>query len=182
MKVILTPYTPAWQNIYELYKQKWLEIFESTHIIVDIQHIGSTSVPNLLAKNIIDILVGVSDYEPQKEVLVQTVAQHLPAFNYLAKWNEEMPYRRFFSVPMGEGIEGVGVNVHCVQHGAEFWERHILFRNYLLQNPNKALEYEQVKQELCSQEWQSIADYAGAKTAFIRKAESEAVAFFKNKK
>jgi len=61
-----------------------------------------------------------------------------------------------------------------VEVGSEFWERHLLFRNYLRENPDIAKAYAALKKALAARDWQDGNQYADAKTEFIKKVEDKA--------
>jgi GrpB-like predicted nucleotidyltransferase (UPF0157 family) len=61
-----------------------------------------------------------------------------------------------------------------VEIGSEFWRRHLLFRNYLQQNPEMANEYAALKKQLAEHDWADVNEYADAKTEFIMGIENKA--------
>jgi GrpB-like predicted nucleotidyltransferase (UPF0157 family) len=82
-----------------------------------------------------------------------------------------MPFRRFF-IKEQDGTRTH--QIHMVGIGSEFWERHLLFRDYLRRNPGVAAKYAALKKKLAEREWGDVNEYADAKTEFIRKIENEA--------
>lgn len=133
-----------------------------------IEHIGSTSVYGLAAKPIIDIMIGLHDFSVADKLVPEIVAL---GYLYIPKYEKVMPYRRFFKKFTG----GIATHqIHMVQAGGEFWERQLLFRDYLRANPVVAASYEVLKKELAKLEWEDVNDYADAKTAFIRNIENRA--------
>ncbi len=133
-----------------------------------VEHIGSTSVPDLAAKPIIDIMVGLTDFT-QADGLVLHV-QSL-GYEYCSQFEVDMPFRRFFRK------ENAGVRthqIHMVALNSEFWNRHLSFRDYLKAHPNVAAEYAMLKRKLAEQEWKDVNDYAAAKTEFIQSIEARA--------
>jgi GrpB-like predicted nucleotidyltransferase (UPF0157 family) len=82
-----------------------------------------------------------------------------------------MPDRRLFTKHQGDTNTH---HIHMVGRGSEFWERHLLFRNFLRENPDVANRYAALKKELAQREWQDGNEYAGAKTEFIRNIEAQA--------
>lgn len=61
-----------------------------------------------------------------------------------------------------------------VETGGEFWERHLLFRDYLKENPKTAAEYALLKKKLARRQWKDTNDYAEAKTQFVKGVEEQA--------
>lgn len=134
-----------------------------------IEHVGSTSVPGLAAKPIIDIMVGLPDFA-QADSLVPQV-QSL-SYEYVPQFEVEMPFRRYFRK------ETAGVrthHIHMVATSSEFWNRHLSFRDYLRAHANVAAEYAILKRKLAEQEWQDMNAYAASKTEFIRRIEAKAL-------
>jgi GrpB-like predicted nucleotidyltransferase (UPF0157 family) len=166
--IIIEAYNPEWPLLYEEHKERILGAIG--HITSGIEHVGSTSVPGLAAKPTIDILVGVHTDE---DVDRSVAPMQALGYEYLAKYEDRMPYRRLFHLrPTGASHR---VNVHLVRHGHEFWERHLLFRDYLRAHPETTAEYERLKRELTTQfDREHTNDYAEAKTPFIRAVEERA--------
>ena len=122
-----------------------------------IEHIGSTSVPGLAAKPIIDILVVVQDSTDEAAYLPQ-----LEAAGYVLRvrepdWNEH----RMFKTPEQD------VHVHIYSAGCPEIQRNLLFRNRLRRNIHDRRRYEQMKRELAAKEWPDMNAYADAKTEVI---------------
>ena len=145
--------------MYEHEKAEILEVIGN--IIVAIEHIGSTAVPGLAAKPIIDIMVAVRKLEDAKSCIqpLQTIT-----YEYLPELEAEMPDRRFFR----KGPRGAGTHhLHMVEIGSDFWERHLLFRDYLRVHPEAAQQYSQLKKELAPKFGSDRDAYTDAKTNFI---------------
>ncbi len=133
-----------------------------------IEHIGSTAVPGLAAKPIIDIMIGLDDFSIADELVPKIEAL---GYDYIKKYESVMPFRRFFVKETGR-VRTHQIHMVCVT--SEFWERHILFRDYLRRNPETAAEYAAMKKELAEREWIDVNEYADAKTEFIRDIENRA--------
>ena len=148
------------------YDPDWPEEFE-THakVIADalggsalrIEHVGSTSVPSLAAKPIIDILVVVEDSADESAYLPQ-----LEAAGYVLRvrepdWNEHRMFR----------THEEDVHVHVYSLGCPEVERTLAFRDRLRRNADDRRRYERTKRELAAQEWPDMNAYAEAKTEII---------------
>lgn len=170
MKILLTPYNPLWKDFFAVQQQQLLLL--GVNLVAQIEHIGSTSIEGLTAKPIVDILIGLTNFERDAAQFVNLMQQH----NYLYNdsFEHTMPFRRFFT----QQTNDIKFNIHTVQIGNEFWQRHLLFRDYLRQNPQKTADYLHLKQTLAAQGWKNVGDYADAKTSFIRQAEAEAKIYF----
>ena len=148
------------------YDPDWPKKFEAhARVIADalggraqrIEHVGSTSVPGLAAKHVIDILVVVPDSAAESAYL-----PGLEAAGYVLRvrepeWNEH----RMFRTP------GRDVHVHIYSAGCPEIERTLAFRDRLRRNSDDRRRYEQVKRELAAKEWPDMNAYAEAKTEVI---------------
>jgi GrpB-like predicted nucleotidyltransferase (UPF0157 family) len=83
-------------------------------------------------------------------------------YEYIADYEDEMPYRRFFRLRLAGRQE----NVHLVEQGSAFWMRHLAFREILRSHPAVAAEYAALKRSLAPRYF-DVNDYAAAKTGFI---------------
>jgi GrpB-like predicted nucleotidyltransferase (UPF0157 family) len=129
-------------------------------LALDIQHFGSTSIPAIKAKPIIDIAVGVKHFNdgfacigPMEEI------------GYEYAGNDIVPDDHIF----GRGIKGETRThlVHIVEHGGAHWNRFILFRDRLRVNSDLAQAYEALKIDLAEEYADNRAAYTEAKRAFI---------------
>lgn len=148
------------------YNTDWPKKFEAhARVIADalggsdfrIEHIGSTSVPGLAAKPIIDILVVVPDSADEPAYL-----PNLEAAGYVLRvrepdWNEH----RMLRTPERD------VHIHVYSVGCAEIQRNLAFRDRLRQNSGDRRRYEQAKRELAAKEWPDMNAYAEAKTEVI---------------
>ena len=163
MKVLLSPYCQFWPRDFEIEK---LSLQQYISLPIKIEHIGSTSIIGLCAKPIIDIMIGVAD-ESQLDVPVPEI--QILGYEYISRYEDVMPYRRFF---IKEKNSVRTHQIHMVAYKSTFWIRHLQFRDYLRAHSEIAEEYAALKRELAERDWDSVNDYADAKTAFIRRIES----------
>lgn len=166
MKIQIVPYDPAWPGKFQVQQVKILAGTQGMNL--QIEHIGSTSVPGLGAKPVIDILLGLPDFA-MADALVSCM-QEL-GYAYIDRFEDVMPYRRLFVQGAGESRR---VNIHSVEIGSEFWQRHLMFRDYLRSHDETRDAYHQLKRELAKQDWEEVSEYAAAKTRFIREIERKA--------
>lgn len=131
-----------------------------------IEHIGSTSVPDLAAKPIIDILVVVQDSTDESTYLPQLEAAGYVLRVREPEWNEH----RMFKTPEKD------VHVHVYSAGCSEIERNLIFRDRLRQNIEDRRRYEQTKRELAAREWADMNEYADAKTDVIESVIRSVVA------
>jgi GrpB-like predicted nucleotidyltransferase (UPF0157 family) len=166
MKGTIAEYRPEWRRMFE--DEKRILQTSLGEVPAQIEHIGSTAVAGLAAKPIIDLMVGLEDFSIADNVVPKIEAL---GYEYIQKYEAVMPFRRFFIKEQG----GIRTHqIHMVGIGGEFWERHILFRDYLRQNPGIAEQYASLKKELAGREWEDVNEYADAKTSFIKEIENKA--------
>jgi GrpB-like predicted nucleotidyltransferase (UPF0157 family) len=166
MKVSVVEYSPEWSKLFE--NEKKIIRRALAGVAARVEHVGSTAVAGLAAKPIIDIMVGLEDFSVADELVPRVEAL---AYVYVKKFEAVMPFRRFLFKEQG----GTRTHqIHMVAVGTEFWDRLILFRDYLRQNPAVVEKYASLKRELAEREWDDVNDYADAKTEFVRGIEDEA--------
>lgn len=151
-EIVLVDYDPAWPERFESERTRICAALGERVLRID--HIGSTSVPGLAAKPIIDIDLSVAD--PDDE------AAYVPALEragYVLRVRE--PRHRMLRTPERD------VHVHVCAIGSEWEQRHLLFRDWLRANPEDARRYEEVKRSLAGRVWGDMNDYADAKSDVI---------------
>lgn len=129
---------------------------------VAIEHIGSTSVPDLCAKPIVDVLVGLRELELSDE---QIAAMEGIGYTYLGEYG--LPGRLFFRK------EPRTHHVHVVEHGGDHWERQLTFRDALRTDADERQRYDEFKRKLAA-EGHTRDVYTELKTPFIREVEARA--------
>jgi GrpB-like predicted nucleotidyltransferase (UPF0157 family) len=157
-KVELVPYDPEWQREYE---RVAAEIMESCgpHV-VEIHHIGSTSVPGLPAKPIIDVMPGLAAFESGFAIVE---AMEGLGYEYCGEFG--IPQRHYFRMRNGGGFDR---NVHCYAVGDGQWHWHLAFRDHLRAHPADRDCYYQLKTELAARFPNDVESYAIAKGEFVR--------------
>ena len=160
-RVELRDHDPSWAEIFEAERLLLGPVFGGR--AVAIEHIGSTSVPDLCAKPIVDILVGLRELEARDE---DVTAMAELGYEYLGEYG--LPGRLFFR--KGEPRTH---NVHVVEHGGDHWERQIVFRDALRSDPEERRRYDRFKRRLAA-EGHSREVYTELKTPFIREVEARA--------
>ena len=157
-KIVIADYDPQWPQLYEQAKHRILQA--TNGLIIAIEHIGSTAVPGLAAKPIIDIMPGVKQLANADACIEGLVRM---GYTYVPIYEDALPDRRYFSLHLREHK---GYHIHMVEVGGDFWKRHLLFRDYLHAHPEAAQAYAQIKRKLAPQ-FTDTNDYASAKTEFI---------------
>jgi len=155
--VIVVDYDPAWPSLYEAERRR---ILETTGVrILSIEHVGSTSVPSLGAKPIIDIIAGVDS-----KLAADECVELLKPVGYTDVTPEDSP-EWFYC--LGRGPHSVGYHLHLVLEGSPFHLKHIVFRDYLRSHPETAAEYYELKKRLSTQYRENRVAYTESKTGFI---------------
>jgi GrpB-like predicted nucleotidyltransferase (UPF0157 family) len=118
---------------------------------VRIEHMGSTAVPGLGAKAIIDIMPGLHSLD-DAAALIEPLAsigyEYVPEHERPSEIDEGMPFRRYFR----KDVNGErAFHMHMVEAGSDFWVTHLLFRDFLRVSPDDAREYERVKREVAAE-------------------------------
>jgi GrpB-like predicted nucleotidyltransferase (UPF0157 family) len=131
---------------------------------VQVEHVGSTSVPGLVAKPAIDIVLTVTDSADEAGYLAD-----LEAAGYVLQFREPHWYEHRFLRDRNPDVQ-----VHVFTVGSPEVERMLLFRDLLRSRPEERELYERTKRELAAQRWDYIQDYADAKSAVIEEIISRA--------
>lgn len=163
-QIIIADYDPAWPQQYEAHAQVIRDVLGST--LLRIEHIGSTSVPGLAAKPIIDILAVVPNSADESSYVPQ-----LGAFGYSLRVREPS----FFEHRMLR-TTARDVHIHVFSVGAPEIRRNITFRDRLRRSAEDRARYEAVKRRLAGQSWSDMNAYAEAKTGIIESIMAAAVA------
>lgn len=159
-KIVVTPYNSDWPKIFDVEASKIKETLGSNCIAI--HHIGSTSVPGLLAKPVIDMIGVIKDPEKAIKPLEDL------GFKYKGEYN--IPMRFYFN--KSEGIEA---NLHVYEEGHPEIELNLTFRDYLRIHPDAREEYSKLKENLLKEKSSYeknkslFTGYNLGKDAFIRK-------------
>jgi len=166
MIVEVVPPNPEWKTIYQMESTRILSAVE--HVPLTLHHIGSTSIPNIYAKPIIDMLGEVDEITTMDEI-----TDMWECLGYEAMGEFGIPGRRYFRYTDERGIRKFHVHVFVSGSGAS--RRHLAFRDYLRTHPDVAYEYSQLKIRLANDHPESIDDYMDGKDEFIRITQDKAV-------
>jgi len=157
----IVPYDPNWPGAFAVERDRIAEALGVLALRID--HNGSTSVPSLAAKPIIDIQISVRELRP-----IETYRTPLARLGYVHVTHPDDSFCPFFHQP---AMWPHTHHVHVVESGGAEERRTLAFRDYLRQHPETAREYEELKRRLASQhaasDFPSREAYAKAKTEFI---------------
>lgn len=172
VKVVVTGYDENWIRLFEKEANTLRNIFRKE--IIAVHHIGSTSVPGLKAKPVIDIMPVV-----KKIVNIDDYNKNMADIGYEALGEAGLSGRRYFR----RGGDNRTHNVHVFQIDNESQiERHLAVRDYLREHDDEAIKYGELKSQLAKQFPLNIYGYMEGKDAFVKALEQKALVWQKEKK
>ncbi len=174
-EVAVVPYDPRWPEMFEQ-ERRHLRACLPACLVGRIEHFGSTAVPGLSAKPIVDMLVEVTSLEETR----RTIAPILEAQGYDYFWrsswgNNTPPFYAWFIKRDRNGNRTH--HIHMVEPHFEHWDR-LLFRDYLIAHPDVAQEYGRLKMTLLGVHQNDRVAYTEAKGDFIRQVTETARKFY----
>jgi GrpB-like predicted nucleotidyltransferase (UPF0157 family) len=149
--IVIEDYDPAWTARFE---QVDAALRQALPAARRIEHFGSTAVPGLGAKGIVDVLVTVDDADDEA-----AYATALERAGFAIRLRQ--PGHRMFRTPDQD------VHVHVYSEGSDAARLRLLFRDWLRHNPEDRRLYEDTKRELARREWEATNDYSTAKGAVV---------------
>jgi GrpB-like predicted nucleotidyltransferase (UPF0157 family) len=157
--VVVIDYDSQWPIVYEKEKNEILRV--AGHKVLAIEHIGSTAVPGLGAKPIIDIMVAVRHLSDADQCIqpLQSIG-----YEYVPEPETQIPEWRYFR----KGPQKAHRHLHMVELTGSFWRRQLLFRDYLRSHSKVAREYYELKKQLASECGLDRKAYTDAKTSFVQ--------------
>jgi GrpB-like predicted nucleotidyltransferase (UPF0157 family) len=168
--LILVDYDPRWPDMFLAEKAR-LEAAVGEHVVA-IDHIGSTSIPGLIAKPVIDIMIGVEDIADAREQCIAPIVAL--GYEHVREYEDEYPDEIYLRRSNEAGMRSH--HIHVWEIDGPDYERHLVFRDYLRAHPDEAAAYAEVKRSLIDQ-FERGNDYAEAKDVFIRPCEERAWAW-----
>ena len=162
-RVTVVDYDPGWPAQFEMESDRLRKVLGDE--ILSSEHIGSTSIPGMCAKPVIDILLVVRDIRR-----IDRFNESMHSLGYMAKGEFGIPGRRFFL----RGIPLRTHHVHMFQSGSPEIQRHRDFRDYLTAHPEVARRYCELKRELASRHEFDIDAYCQGKDEFMKSVEKKA--------
>ena len=176
-EVAIVPYDPVWPKIFEE-EAAFLRRKLPQNLVRRIEHFGSTAVPGLSAKPIIDILVEVSSLEDTKKQIVPILdAEGYEYFWRPAFGNDGPPYYAWFIKRNSEGKRTH--HIHMVEEDSELWDR-LYFRDYLRQFPTEAKRYDELKRKLSEEYSNDRVKYTEEKSDFTLSVTKKAKEYYKS--
>ena len=161
-RVELVDYDPAWPSQYERHRRRIVDALGVK--IVQLEHVGSTSVPGLAAKPRIDILLIVEDSSDEAAYVPQLEAAGFELHIRETHWHEHRCFKGF----------DPDANLHVFSPGCVEIERMVGFRDWLRTHGGDRQLYETTKRQLAAREWDFVQDYADAKSAVVEEIRQRA--------
>ena len=160
--IVVTDYDPIWPQRFEMLRAHvWPAVSD---FALRVEHVGSTSVPGLAAKPVIDIVLAVADSSDE--------ASYVPALEaagYVLRIREPDWYEhRLFKGP------DTNINLHVFSQGCEEIDVMLAFRDHLRTDEADRELYERTKRELAARDWEYMQDYADAKTEVVKQIVARA--------
>ncbi|MCT2536030.1 GrpB family protein [Aquibacillus koreensis] len=166
-RVEVCSYKDQWVVEFNEEAEKLECIFGSE--LIAIYHIGSTSVPGLVAKPVIDMMPVVKDISE-----VDQYNEAMQEIGYVAKGENGLSGRRYFQ----KGGDNRSHHVHMYQQGSDEIIRHIAFRDYVREHPDEAKEYGKLKERLAEQFPYDMESYLDGKDLFVKNLEQKALEWY----
>jgi len=163
-------YDPRWPVLFDEERRRLRCVFGPA---LPIEHMGSTSVPGLAAKPIIDILVGVPSLPKAKAIYMEALLAL--GYTYISDYETWLPAELFFR----RGILGPWTHhLHVMEPSNPRWQDFLLFRDYLRLHPETASAYGVLKKSVALAFGDDIEGYHNAKHEFVKSVTAKALAEF----
>jgi GrpB-like predicted nucleotidyltransferase (UPF0157 family) len=156
--VELVPYTPIWATLFQSERAHLQDALGADAL--DIQHIGSTAVPGLAAKPILDLGIAVA-----ADTVVAECVPRLTALGYTYRGYRGPDQGHFFDQGSEQHLTHY---LHMLSIGDPAWSNYLRFRDYLIAHPAARDAYMQLKQDLAAQFAENRAAYSAAKATFVQ--------------
>jgi GrpB-like predicted nucleotidyltransferase (UPF0157 family) len=165
MKIDMVPHDPQWRQEFQQEAEQITVTLGSA--VVTVHHMGSTAIPTVYAKPVIDLLLVV-----QSVAALDEKQPAMEALGYEALGEFGIPGRRYFrrNNALGDRTH----QVHAFETGSPQITRHLAFRDYIIAHPETAQEYSDLKRELAAQYPNDIEAYMDGKDEFIQEIDRRA--------
>lgn len=159
----IRPHDPRWTARAKAESEQLTDLL-APWLVDGIEHIGSTAVPGLAAKPIIDLMVSVTDLDAIVEQAREPLADE--GWSYVPPELDRRPWRRFF-VKADPTQQHRQAHLHVIPAGHQRWTDQIRFRDALRNNPDQARQYEALKRRLAETSGHDREAYTEGKAAFV---------------
>jgi GrpB-like predicted nucleotidyltransferase (UPF0157 family) len=169
--VEIAPYDPAWPELFRR-EAEHLRACLPGELLGRIEHFGSTAVPGLAAKPIVDILVEVASLEETRRRIAPLLEAEGYDYFWRPTWGDDTP--PFYAWFIKRDAAGRRTHhIHMVERDFEHWDR-LLFRDYLVERPDLAAEYAALKRRLAAEHPGDRVAYTRGKAEFVERVTGEA--------
>ena len=170
-EISIFAYNPEWPRLFEL-EAEYLRRLLPENSFTRIEHFGSTAIPGLAAKPIVDILAEVRSLDETRSVIAPLMESD--GYDYFWRTDTSPPYAWFIK----RNTEGKRTHhIHMVESDSKLWER-LYFRDYLKEFPEEARHYEELKMLLAEKHPNDRVAYTEAKTRFITAVTEKAIHYY----
>ncbi len=163
MRIQMVPHNPNWRQEFEREAAQITGTLGSD-IAVIMHHMGSTAIPGIYAKPVLDLLLVVRSVDALDEK-----QSEMEALGYEARGEYGIPGRRFYRRDNSEGDRTH--QIHAFEAGSPQIARHLAFRDYMIARPDTAQEYSILKRRLAAEHPNDIEAYMDGKDAFIQEID-----------
>jgi len=160
-RVNIVDYDPQWPLLFQ--EEKRIVLEATGNKVLAVEHIGSTAVPGLGAKPIIDMMAGVRGAADADQCIA--LLRRIGYTSFTLEPERERAVGHYYCC--GKGPHSIGYHLHLLRFKSREWQRHLLFRDYLRTHPEIAQQYYKLKKELATQYRSDRDGYTEAKTSFI---------------
>jgi len=167
--VEIVNYDPRWPVLFDEEAKRLRAVLDPS-LIVGLEHFGSTAVPDLSAKPIIDILIAVQSLADAQATFVEALRN----LDYVYWADNPKKDRMFFVKGMPPFGSGRSHHVHVTEPHGEMWQR-LAFRDYLRAHPEEAATYERLKRRLAGEHQTDREAYTDAKSAYVETVMRKAI-------
>jgi GrpB-like predicted nucleotidyltransferase (UPF0157 family) len=156
-EVRLVPYTAAWSHLYRQEEKRLKSALGHLPMVLDIRHVGSTSIPGMIAKPIIDMAIAVTDWDQARDCIAP-----IQRLGYEYRGEAGIPRRHYFR--LGDPRTH---HIHVVEISSRDWQNMLRFRELLIAQPELAAAYARLKVELARRFPFDRESYLAGKAPFI---------------
>lgn len=157
--VRLVPHDESWKEIFLVEKTELEKVLGEK--ILGIEHVGSTAITGIKAKPVLDLMVGVKTLGKPEEY-----TSDLQKLGYIFHKDSRVDQQHILFVKGAE--ESRTHYLKVTAFGSDFWEEHVVFRDFLIQHPEYARQYEELKLKLLEEHKGTRIPYTKGKDSFIR--------------
>jgi GrpB-like predicted nucleotidyltransferase (UPF0157 family) len=176
-EIAVVPYDPRWPEMFEQERDHLLSCLPPG-LVRRIEHFGSTAVPGLSAKPIVDILVEVTSLEETRKRIAPILEAQGYDYFWRPSWGDDTP--PFYAWFIKRDKSGNRTHhIHMVEADFEHWDR-LMFRDFLIEHPEVAREYCDLKERLSEVYQGDRVAYTAAKTEFINSVTERAKQYYRN--